>query len=65
LFCQSGISFGLKSIVSTWLLMSLVFIVYAACALTFFQLNDPYHFGSIAMSLWTFFELATLDVSRL
>lgn len=60
---QSGISFGLKSIISTWLLLSFVFVIYAACALNFFQENDPYHFGSIAMSMWSFFELATLDVS--
>mmetsp|Transcript_13936 Transcript_13936/g.20843 ORF Transcript_13936/g.20843 Transcript_13936/m.20843 type:complete len:1108 (+) Transcript_13936:199-3522(+) len=57
----SGISFGMRSIVSTWLLLSLVFLVFASCALTVFEDNDPFHFGSIALSMWTFFELATLD----
>eukprot|EP00602_Paraphysomonas_sp_CaronLab_P008781 CAMPEP_0185029542 /NCGR_PEP_ID=MMETSP1103-20130426/15903_1 /TAXON_ID=36769 /ORGANISM="Paraphysomonas bandaiensis, Strain Caron Lab Isolate" /LENGTH=970 /DNA_ID=CAMNT_0027564335 /DNA_START=184 /DNA_END=3096 /DNA_ORIENTATION=+ len=57
----SGISLGVRSLISTWLLLTLVFIVYAACALTFFGKNDPMHFGSMAMSMWTFFQLATLD----
>jgi hypothetical protein len=46
-----------------WLMLIVVFFIYAACALTFFSRNDPFHFGSIAMSMWTFFELASLDVS--
>jgi hypothetical protein len=60
---QSGISLGVASLLSTWLLLSVVFFMYAACAVTFFSKNDPYHFGSIAMSMWTFFEMSTLDVS--
>lgn len=29
----------------------------------FFGQNDPFHFGSMAMSIWTLFEMCTLDVS--
>jgi hypothetical protein len=29
----------------------------------YFGQNDPFHFGSMAMSLWTLFEMCTLDVS--
>mmetsp|Transcript_17129 Transcript_17129/g.25696 ORF Transcript_17129/g.25696 Transcript_17129/m.25696 type:complete len:612 (-) Transcript_17129:1137-2972(-) len=58
---MSGISLGVVSLMSTWLLLGVVFFIYAACALTLFSENDPFHFGSIAMSMWTFFEMATLD----
>mmetsp|Transcript_4917 Transcript_4917/g.9241 ORF Transcript_4917/g.9241 Transcript_4917/m.9241 type:complete len:1103 (-) Transcript_4917:96-3404(-) len=57
----SGITHGLKSIMSTCLLLFLVFMVYGGIALYFFGKNDPYHFGTIALSMWSFFELATLD----
>jgi hypothetical protein len=57
----SGITHGLKSILSTCLLLFLVFMVYAAFGLFFFERNDPYHFGTIALSMWSFFELSTLD----
>lgn len=57
----SGITHGMKSIMSTCLLLFLVFMVYAAFALFFFGKNDPYHFGTIALAMWSFFELSTLD----
>ena len=57
----SGITHGLRSILSTCLLLFLVFMVYAAFALFFFGKNDPYHFGTIAIAIWSFFELSTLD----
>lgn len=57
----SGITNGLKSILSTCLLLFLVFMVYAAFGLFFFEKNDPYHFGTIALAMWSFFELSTLD----
>mmetsp|Transcript_14746 Transcript_14746/g.22232 ORF Transcript_14746/g.22232 Transcript_14746/m.22232 type:complete len:1039 (-) Transcript_14746:356-3472(-) len=58
---MSGIVLGLHSLLSTWLLLTVVFFIYAACAMTLFRKNDPFHFGSIAMSMWTFFELSTFD----
>lgn len=53
----------MRSIASTWLLLGVIFLVYASCGMALFQENDPFHFGSIAMSMWSFFEMATLDVS--
>ena len=57
----SGITHGLRSIMSTCLLLSLVFMIYSTFGMFFFADNDPYHFGTIALSMWSFFELATLD----
>ena len=58
---MSGIGFGLHSVFYTWLLLLLVFIVYGAAGVTFYAENDPYHFGTIAISMWTFFQISTLD----
>lgn len=52
----------MRSIASTWLLLGVIFLVYASCGMALFQENDPFHFGSIAMSMWTFFEMSTLEV---
>lgn len=60
---KSGIGFGLHSVAYTWLLLVLVFVVYGAAGVTFYAENDPYHFGTIAISMWTFFQISTLDVS--
>lgn len=38
-----------------------MFIIYSAVAMTLFGDNDPNHFGSIATSLYTFFEISTFD----
>lgn len=58
---MSGIGFGLHSVFYTWLLLVLVFIVYGAAGVTFYSHNDPYHFGTIAISMWTFFQISTMD----
>ena len=58
---MSGIGFGLHSVFYTWLLLMLVFIVYGAAGVTFYSENDPYHFGTIAISMWTFFQISTMD----
>lgn len=58
---MSGIGFGLHSVFYTWLLLVLVFIVYGAAGVTFYAENDPYHFGTIAISMWTFFQISTMD----
>ena len=63
LYPQSGISLGVMSLLSTWLLLAVVFFMYAAASVMIFSKNDPYHFGSVAMSMWTYFEMSTLDVS--
>ena len=59
---QSGIKQGLKSMLYTWFLLSIVFAIYAGLGVIYFADNDPYHFGDIPISMWTLFELATLDV---
>ena len=56
---------GARSLASTWLLLSLVFLVYSTICVTLFEANDPFHFGGIQMAMWTFFELSTFDVSTL
>lgn len=28
----------------------------------FFADNDPYHFGTVLLSVWSFFQVATFDV---
>jgi hypothetical protein len=48
-------------LLSTWLLLLVVFIIYSACAMTLFGENDPAHFGSMATSLFTFFQISTFD----
>ena len=58
---MSGMILGARSLASTWMLLSLVFLVYSTICVTLFQESDPFHFGSIPMAMWTFFELSTLD----
>lgn len=58
---MSGLILGARSLASTWLLMSLVFLIYSTTAVTLFKESDPFHFGSVPMAMWTFFELSTLD----
>jgi hypothetical protein len=41
----------------------MVFFVYGAWAFVLFGENDPSHFGSMAMSIWTLFQFSTMDVS--
>ena len=53
---------GLKSTLYTWMLMSLMFAVWAATGCILFGKNDPYHFGSVDLAMWTYFEMSTLDV---
>ncbi len=43
--------------------MSLTFAAFSALGVIAFRDNDPYHFGRIDMAMWTYFEMATLDVS--
>lgn len=58
---MSGMILGARSLASTWMLLSLVFLVYSTLCVTLFQESDPFHFGSIPMAMWTFFELSTFD----
>lgn len=58
---MSGISAGLRSVLSTWLLLTIVYFVYAACTLTMFGENDPFHFSTLAISMFTLFQIATFD----
>ena len=58
---MSGMILGARSLASTWLLMSLVFLIYSTTSVTLFRESDPFHFGNIPMAMWTFFELSTFD----
>mmetsp|Transcript_8029 Transcript_8029/g.13615 ORF Transcript_8029/g.13615 Transcript_8029/m.13615 type:complete len:1010 (-) Transcript_8029:710-3739(-) len=58
---MSGMILGARSLASTWMLLSLVFLIYSTTCVTLFRESDPFHFGSIPMAMWTFFELSTLD----
>ena len=62
LFVQNGIKYGLQSLLSTWILITLISLCYAACGCTFFRHNDPFHFGTFSISMWTLFSISTLDV---
>lgn len=49
------------SIALTITLFFLAIIVYASFGHILFGKNDPYHFGSYGLSLWTFFHFAIFD----
>ena len=68
----SGIAHGFRSMSSLLVLMILVNVIFASIAITTFAENDPYHFGSLMVAMWTLFEMSTmegwsivLDINRL
>ena len=58
---MSGMILGTRSLASTWLLLSLVFLLYSTICVTLYRHSDPFHFGSVPIAMWTFFELSTFD----
>ena len=52
---------GSRSLLSTWLLLIVVFIIYSAVAISLFGDNDPNHFGSVGFAIFSFFQIATFD----
>lgn len=56
-----GLLGGLRSIVYILALMGLVFYLYAIIGFYLFSKNDPYHFGSVPVSIVTLFRMSTLE----
>jgi voltage-gated sodium channel len=56
-----GLTGGLSSIGYILLLLFLVFYLFAIAGYYIFNLNDPFHFGSLPKALVTCFQCATLD----
>lgn len=52
---------AMGSIFVTIALFFLSLMVYASFGVSLFATNDPYHFGTYGISLWTFFRLALFD----
>ena len=52
---------GLSSISYIGIILIMIFYVFAILGMIFFQANDPWHFGSIHMSMFTLFRCATLE----
>lgn len=52
---------SLPSMGYVWLLMGLLFYVYAVAGILLFSKNDPVHFGSLSSSSLSLFQVSTLD----
>ena len=58
---MSGIGNGFKSVMYTILLLFLLACSFAIIGHDLYQENDPFHFGSFALSCLTFFQLTTFE----
>lgn len=52
---------GMKSIFFTILVLFLLVLSYGLLGYQFFSRNDPFHFGTYALSVLTFFQLSTFE----
>ena len=50
-----------QSIAYILLLLFLIFYLYAIVGMMLFKDNDPFHFGSLEISMLTLFRMATLE----
>jgi hypothetical protein len=57
----SGLNAGLRSISFTLLVFFLIIMTYASLGHYLFAANDPFHFGTYALSALTFFQLSTFE----
>ena len=57
----SGLYKGLSSIAYILVLLLLVFYLFGILAMIMFRENDPFHFGSLPITLLTLFRMATLE----
>ena len=57
----SGMINGLKSILFAILLFFIVIVFYASLGHALFSDNDPYNFGSLAISVVAFFQMSTFE----
>lgn len=55
-----GLFGGLKSITYIMLLLLLIMYLYSVMAFYTFGLNDPFHFGTVPLSMITLFRVSTL-----
>lgn len=56
-----GLMGGLSSITYIMVLLFLVFYLYGVVGFYLFSVNDPFHFGTLMLSMLTLFRLATLE----
>eukprot|EP00620_Florenciella_sp_RCC1587_P007469 CAMPEP_0182582422 /NCGR_PEP_ID=MMETSP1324-20130603/52503_1 /TAXON_ID=236786 /ORGANISM="Florenciella sp., Strain RCC1587" /LENGTH=486 /DNA_ID=CAMNT_0024798879 /DNA_START=122 /DNA_END=1578 /DNA_ORIENTATION=- len=56
-----GLATGLQHCVYIFVLMMIVFYMFAVIAVIFFGDNDPAHFGNIAVAMLTLFRCSTLE----
>lgn len=57
----SAIFKSLPSMGYVWILMGLLFYVYAVAGVLLFGKNDPLHFGNLSSSLLSLFQVSTLE----
>ena len=57
----SSITHALSSISITIGLFFIALMAYGSIGYALFQRNDPYHFGTLGLSIWTFFRFAIFD----
>jgi voltage-gated sodium channel len=57
----SGLMAGVSSVKYIALLLFLVFYIFAVAGITFFSINDPFHFRTVPVALMTLFRAATLE----
>jgi len=58
---MKGLAGGLSSITYIMVLLFLVFYLYGVVGFYTFAVNDPFHFGTLPMSMLTLFRMATLE----
>ena len=57
----SSITKAIRSISVTVLLFIYLILVYTLFGHLIFKVNDPYHFGTYGLSMWSFFHFAVFD----
>lgn len=57
----SGLAGGMSSITYIMILLFLVFYLYGVVGYYLFSVNDPFHFGTLMLSMLTLFRLSTLE----
>ena len=56
-----GLAGGLSSITYIMLLLFLVFYLFGVVGFYAFSVNDPFHFGTLPLSMMTLFRMATME----
>ena len=58
---MSGIRNGFKSVIYTILLLFLLILTYGVLGHRLYATNDPFHYGTLALSALSFFRLSTFE----